>query len=121
MKTLIISSSLSPNSKSFVLCKKVNQKLKDRGIQTELIDARKIILNPYHITKTKDMEDLSNKISLADNYIIGMGVHNYSVNDSLKIILDNCFKNVDGKFFGIVCAGGGEKVIYQLCISRKCV
>ena len=89
MKTLIISSSLSPNSKSFVLCKKVNQKLKDRGIQTELIDARKIILNPYHISKTKDMEDLSNKISLADNYIIGMGVHNYSVNDSLKIILDN--------------------------------
>ena len=122
MKTLIISSSLSPNSKSFVLCKKVNQKLKDRGIQTELIDARKIILNPYHISKTKDMEDLSNKISLADNYIIGMGVHNYSVNDSLKIILDNCFKNVDGKFFGIVCAGGGEKsYLSTMHLSQMCM
>ena len=68
------------------------------------------------------MEDLSNKISLADNYIIGMGVHNYSVNDSLKIILDNCFKNVDGKFFGIVCAGGGERsYLSTMHLSQMCM
>ena len=51
-----------------------------------------------------------------------MGVHNYSVNDSLKIILDNCFKNVDGKFFGIVCAGGGEKsYLSTMHLSQMCM
>ena len=32
----------------------------------------------------------------ADNLIIGMGVHNYSVNDSLKIILNDYFSNKYG-------------------------
>ena len=42
--------------------------------------------------------------------IIGMGVHNcYSINDNLKILLDNCFDGAQKKFFGIVCAAGGEK------------
>ena len=31
--------------------------------------------------------------------LLQFDVHNYSINDSLKIILDNCFHNVDGKFF----------------------
>ena len=53
-----------------------------------------------------------------------MGVHNYSVNDSLKIILDNCFENVEGKFFGIVCAAGGDKSylstmhLTQMCMNE---
>ena len=53
-----------------------------------------------------------------------MGVHNYSINDSLKIILDNCFKNVEGKFFGILCAAGGDKSylstmhLTQICMNE---
>ena len=84
---------------------KVNTELLKKGIKNlNLVDARLVTLLPFHITKSKEMEELSNKISKSDNYIIGMGIHNYSISDSLKIILDNCFKNVDGKFFGIVCA-----------------
>ena len=99
MKTLIISSSLSENSKSFILCNEVKNKLLKSQIDVELIDLRNFSLSPYHQSNTKDMNILSKKISEADNYILGMGVHNYSVNDSLKIILDNCFENVEGKFF----------------------
>ena len=106
MKTLIISSSLSENSKSYILCQKVNTELLKKGIKSEIVDARLVKLLPFHVTKSKEMEELSNKISESDNYIIGMGIHNYSISDSLKIILDNCFTNVDGKFFGIVCAAG---------------
>jgi FMN reductase len=53
-----------------------------------------------------------------------MGVHNYSINDSLKIILDNCFKKVEGKFFGILCAAGGDKSylstmhLTQICMNE---
>jgi FMN reductase len=124
MKTVIISSSLSKNSKSFILGNEVNQKLKDLGFRSEVIDARSISLNAYHLTQSNELDDLSNKISKADNLIIAMGVHNFSINDSLKIILDTCFKNVEGKFFGILCAAGGEKSylstmhLTQICMNE---
>ena len=124
MKTVIISSSLSKTSKSFILCNEVNQKLKDLGFKSEIIDARSISLNAYHLIQSKELDDLSNKISKADNLIIAMGVHNFSINDSLKIILDTCFKNVEGKFFGILCAAGGEKSylstmhLTQICMNE---
>tara|TARA_Y100000766_G_scaffold97102_1_gene82828 strand:+ start:469 stop:984 length:516 start_codon:yes stop_codon:yes gene_type:complete len=122
MRTLIISSSLSKNSKSFILCNEVNQKLKDLGVISEIIDARKTPLFPYHIPKSTQMNNLTEKISSADNLIIAMGVHNYSINDSLKIILDTCFKNVEGKFFGIICAGGGEKsYLSTMHLSQICM
>ena len=70
---------------------------------------RTLSLTPFHTSKSEEMVNLTNKISSADNFIIGMGVHNYSINDSLKIILDSCFKNVEGKFFGMVMFAGGEK------------
>jgi FMN reductase len=124
MKTVIISSSLSKNSKSFILGNEVNQKLKDLGFRSEVIDARSISLNAYHLTQSKELDDLSDKISKADNLIIAMGVHNFSINDSLKIILDTCFKDVEGKFFGILCAAGGEKSylstmhLTQICMNE---
>ena len=122
MRTLIISSSLSENSKSFILCNEVNKKLKHLGVKSEIIDAREIPLFPYHIPKSKHMNNLTEKISSADNLIIAMGVHNYSINDSLKIILDTCFKNVEGKFFGIICASGGEKsYLSTMHLSQICM
>tara|TARA_B100001540_G_scaffold194218_1_gene171145 strand:- start:5472 stop:5987 length:516 start_codon:yes stop_codon:yes gene_type:complete len=109
MNTLIISSSLSQSSKSFILCKSVEKELIKKNVRCKLIDIRKIHINPYHINDTPGMEELKKEIEKTDNLIIGMGVHNYSINDSLKIILDNCFEGATGKLFGIICAAGGEK------------
>ncbi|MDC1025226.1 NAD(P)H-dependent oxidoreductase, partial [Flavobacteriales bacterium] len=91
---------------------------------SEIIDARNFQLNPYHSIQSEELVHLENKISQTDNLIIAMGVHNYSINDSLKIILDNCFKNVEGKFFGILCAAGGDKSylstmhLTQICMNE---
>ncbi len=124
MKTLILSSSLSKNSRSFILCTKIMNDLQKKGIKTDLVDARKIKLVPHHTKLTSDMQELKIKIEHSDNIIIGMGVHNYSINDGLKIILDNCFVNLEGKFYGIVCAAGGEKSylstmhLTQICMNE---
>ena len=40
---------------------------------------------------------LAKQIKETDNIIIGMGVHSYSVNDGLKILLDTCFSEATGK------------------------
>ena len=125
MKTLVISSSLSPNSKSYILCKTVYNQIKEKGIDIDIIDARNLKLSPFHAKRTDNsMKALSEKIKKVDNIIIGMGVHCYSINDSLKIILDNCFEGAAEKLFGIICAAGGEKSylstshLTQICMNE---
>tara|TARA_B100000927_G_scaffold34331_1_gene24713 strand:+ start:1034 stop:1549 length:516 start_codon:yes stop_codon:yes gene_type:complete len=124
MKTLIISSSLSKTSKSLILCKEVALALSKKKVNCSVIDSRKLLINPTHKTETEDMKKLQHQIKKADNIIIGMGVHNYSVSDNLKIIMDTCFSDAHGKFFGIVCAAGGEKSylstihISQICMNQ---
>lgn len=124
MKTLILSSSLSKNSKSFLLCKAVEKKLINKGVNCTFIDARSIPIKACHLGTTKEMESLTEIINTTDNIIIGMGVHCYSVNDGLKILLDNCFNGAIGKFFGILCAAGGERSylstmhLTQICMNE---
>ena len=70
------------------------------------------------------MKILEKKIKDADNIIIGMGIHCYSINDSLKILLDNCFSEATGKFYGILCAAGGDRSylstmhLTQICMNQ---
>jgi NAD(P)H-dependent FMN reductase len=124
MKILIISSSQSENSRSFLLCENVAETLKNLGNEVELIDARKMELLPYGKGPTKDMEILKEKAESADAFIFGMAVYNYSVNDSLKIILDNALGTPENKFFGILCAAGGQRSylstmhLTQICMNE---
>ncbi len=124
MNTLIISSSLSKTSRSFILCKAIHSLLQEKGVNTELVDAREMELLPFYKGPTPSMKELSQKVAEADNIIFGMGVHCYSVNDGLKIILDGCCGGVEGKFFGIICAAGGERSylstmhLTQICMNE---
>ena len=124
MKTLIISSSLSKNSRSFVLCKEVQNELLSKKANVTFVDARNTLINAYHKNDTEDKKWLSDLIKQSDNIIIGMGIHCFSISDNLKIILDNCFENATGKFFGILCAAGGQKSylatqhLTQICMNE---
>lgn len=124
MKTLIISSSLSANSRSYLLCQKTAKNLQEKGIETTLVDARKLDLSPFHLGPTPAMNDLAKQVEATDNIIFGMGVHCYSINDGLKVILDGCFSGATGKFFGILAAAGGEKSylstmhLTQICMNE---
>jgi len=124
MKTLIISSSISKKSKSFILCNKMEALLKKLDVEVKLIDLRQIDLKPTHIDNSNGMDLLAKDIENYDNIIIGMGIHCYSINDSLKIILDNCFSGAKDKFFGILCAAGGDRSylstihLTQICMNE---
>ena len=124
MKTLILSSSLSENSRSYLLCKAVKEELIAKGDNITFVNAMNIPMQPVHRGVTPEMETLAKQVDEADNIIIGMGVHCYSVNDSLKILLDACFGKATGKFFGILCAAGGERSylstmqLTQICMNE---
>ena len=89
-----------------------------------MVDARDMNILPMHNKLNSKMKILSEKIKKTDNIIIGMGVHCYSINDSLKILLDTCFSDAIGKFYGILCAAGGEKSylstmhLTQICMNE---
>ena len=124
MKTLILSSSLSKSSRSFILCNEVFKTLSKKGVDCKIIDARNIPMRPTHRELTAEMEVLAEQIKETDNIIIGMGVHCYSVNDALKILLDTCFSKATGKFYGILCTAGGERSylstmhLTQICMNE---
>ena len=124
MKTLILSSSLADNSRSFLLCKAVEEQLLARNNNITLVDARNTPMLPVHKELTTEMRTLSEQVKQADNIIIGMGVHCYSLNDALKILLDTCFSAAAGKFYGILCAAGGERSylstmhLTQICMNE---
>ena len=69
MKTLIISSSISKKSRSYILCEEVYSRLKQNNIEVELIDARSMELNLCHTEKSESMNLLSEKIANCDNRI----------------------------------------------------
>jgi len=123
MKTLIISSSLNPDSKGFKICKMVLEKMEESGMDVELLDVRDYELG-HTFRTTPDMQKIAEKIAAADNFVIGMAVYCYTINDSLKSVLDNCFENVTGKKYGIVCASGGDKsylatqTLTQICANE---
>jgi FMN reductase len=124
MKTLILSSSLSKSSRSFILCNKVFKALSEKGVYCKMVDARNIPMHPTHRKLTTEMEILTEQIKETDNIIIGMGVHCYSINDALKILLDTCFSKANGKLYGILCAAGGERSylstmhLTQICMNE---
>lgn len=109
MKTLIISSSLNPDSHSFLLCKKAQELLEEQGVQTQLIDLRGKDLRHSYQERSPDMQEIHDAIASADNLIFGLAVHCYSINDSLKSLIDTSFPESHHKFYGILCAAGGEK------------
>ena len=124
MNTLILSSSLSENSRSYLLCKAVEKELISKGNNITFVDAKEIPMQPYHRKTSEEMKALSEQIGKADDIIIGMGIHCYSINDSLKVLLDACFGKATGKFFGILCAAGGERSylstqhLTQICMNE---
>ena len=124
MKTLILSSSLSKKSRSFILCNNVAKILSKKGVTCTIVDARNMAIQPTHNKLTPEMEMLANQIKETDNIIIGMGVHCYSLSDALKILLDTCFSQSTGKFYGILCAAGGERSylstmhLTQICMNE---
>jgi FMN reductase len=111
MKTCIVSSSLNPDSTSFVLAKLVEWHLnKQDGVEVIFVDLRDYELRPALKEKTPELEELTNLVRDADNYIFATPVYNYTVSDTLKMFLDsNCFPGKEKKhvFFGLISSGGG--------------
>lgn len=110
-KLVVIQGSLNKNSKTSIIVDEVINILKEKSINYELIDLRKIELQFCDGRKLEEYnQDLQNAYKLmesAKGYIIGMPVYCYSVSGPLKNFLDITCGAMEGKVCGIVCNAGG--------------
>lgn len=90
----------------------------------ELVDVKNMKIAHYGEEKTSDMQEIEKKSEWVDAFIFGMAVYNYSINDSLKVIIDNAMGKPIGKFFGILAAAGGQRSylatmhLTQMCMNE---
>ncbi len=109
MKTLIISTSLNPESKGVTLCELVHKRLqKNTDHEVEMIDLREYSLPHIMQEGNPKMEALKERLEKADNFIFGMAVYNYNVNDSFASFVGGIMPKKEHALYGLVVAAGED-------------
>lgn len=108
---VLIQSSLSKGSKTSLLIDETVKVLKEKNIDFEVIDLRKIEMQFCDGRKIEeynlDLQKAYKLIKSAKGYIIGMPVYCYSLSGVLKNFLDITCSAMEGKVTGIICSAGG--------------
>lgn len=111
MKLLIISSSLSSDSRSRVMAEYIADQLKEKNPETELIDLKNYTLSVCDGDKSYNdpiVKQLKIKISQAQGIIIATPVYNFNVNAALKNLVELTGKAWNDKIVGFICSAGGN-------------
>lgn len=114
-KTILISTSLSNNSKSALLIQESANQLEKKGELTEVVDLRKFAV-PFCDGRAledypAEIQSLYKRIEEADNFVFGFPIYCYSISGVLKNFIDIFSSAMKGKRFG-VCAAAGSKLSY---------
>lgn len=107
---LIIASSLKSTSRSLILAEAAERSLKSLGREVELIKLRDYPL-PFCDGETAHGDPrvslLAEKIVSAEGILIACPIYNYSINSSLKNLIELTGRNWQEKVVGFLCAAGG--------------
>jgi len=110
MKYLIISGSLSKNSKSRILAKTAYELLNTKAA-ADYIDLRDFPLPLCDGSSSfnhPNVKKLQHKIAQAEGILLATPVYNYDVNSALKNLVENTGDVWEGKILGFLVAAGGN-------------
>lgn len=108
---LVISTSLDPQSKSFILAKAAIAQLQKQNIECELLDLREIELpmcDGGACYEQPIVSELSAKITEAQGILIAAPVYVYDVAASTKNLIELTGKAWSDKVVGFLLAAGGR-------------
>lgn len=112
MSYLVISTSLNPDSKSFVLAREAYTRLSQLGDgPVELIDLRKVRLPHCDGDKSfshRNVKKLAAKIAAAKCIILAVPIYNYDVGSVVKNLIELTNDAWQEKTVGFVSAAGGK-------------
>ena len=111
MSILIISCSLHPQSRSYVLARQAEQDLAALGATTSFYDLRDLNLDFCDATTAQHSADAKRIIAAigeAGTVLMALPVYNYDVNSAAKNLLEIGLRAWNHKIVGFLCAAGGN-------------
>jgi NAD(P)H-dependent FMN reductase len=111
MPHLVISTSLNPASKSYVLAREAFQQLSDGGHEVEFLDLRKVKL-PFcdgaDCYSKPSVARVRAKIEKATTIIVAVPIYNYDCGAAAKNLVELTGRAWTDKTVGFLCAAGGR-------------
>lgn len=111
MKLIVISCSLHPQSRSYVLAQQAVANLAALGVQAPLYDLRDLDLPICDATAAYEAPDARKIITAIDEataVLIAVPIYNYDVNAAAKNLLELGLRAWNNKIVGFLCAAGGR-------------
>lgn len=112
MNITVISCSLHPQSRSYVLAQQTVAELEVLGADAPLYDLRQHQLEMCDAVtahKTPVAEEVIAAIRQADSVLLAMPVYNYDINTAAKNLLEIGMRAWNHKLVGFLCAAGGQR------------
>ncbi|MEW6755033.1 MAG: NAD(P)H-dependent oxidoreductase [Candidatus Latescibacterota bacterium] len=104
----IVSTSLSPRSRSRILCQHAVGYARRQRLDAALLDLRDHRVLPYGEEDSRGLETISTELGAAAGIIIGFPLYNFNMNATLKALLERCGSCFEEKVVGIMSAAGGR-------------
>ncbi len=104
----ILSCSLSENSRSRLLCRHAEAVLHSVPCQTTWMDLREHRVLPHGMDGSEGIDEIRNVLDTAAGILIGFPVYNYTMNSSLKTVIERFGRSMENKIVGLMMAAGGR-------------
>jgi FMN reductase len=111
MSYLVISTSLNPDSKSYLLAREAERQLSAAGHKVEFLDLRKVLLPlcdgaaAYGRTSVRRVTE---KIKKASCILVAVPIYNYDAGAAAKNLVELTGEAWSEKTVGFLCAAGGR-------------
>lgn len=111
MSYLVISTSLNPESKSYLLAREAFQQLSKDGHEVEFLDLRKVKLplcDGADCYNRPNVNRVRAKIEKATCILVGVPIYNYDCGAAAKNLVELTGRAWTEKTVGFLCAAGGR-------------
>jgi len=111
MSYLVISSSLNPDSKSYLLAREAERQLRAAGHKVEFLDLRKVKLpmcDGGDVYSRPSVVRVTKKISQATCVLLAVPIYNYDCGAAAKNLIELTGSAWSEKTVGFLCAAGGR-------------
>jgi FMN reductase len=110
MKIAVISCSLNPESRSRVLARAAESRLKAAGVEVDFVDLQALTLpmaGKRQDWSRPEVEALRARLDAVQGFVLAVPIYTYDVNAAAKNLVELCGKAFEGKVAGFLCSAGG--------------
>lgn len=108
IRVLVVSASLSEESRSKQLCGHAADFLKSKGVSVRHESLQDYRILPYGMDGSEGVETLRAAFEEADGVLFGFPVYNYNMNASLKAAIEHFGPTLTNKVIGLMMSAGGQ-------------